>query len=91
MKDWLPFIFAITSVIAIVSAAIIFGGCNEIKEYKRLRAVCKKMCKTKQKENVGASFFYKDLEATFGECKCYGRNGDVKKINISINDLREEK
>jgi hypothetical protein len=89
MKDWVPLLLVILAVVGIVSCSIIFGGCNEVREFKRLRTTCRKMCKQKQDNNVGATFFYEDLEATFGECKCHARNGDVKKFYISNKDVRE--
>lgn len=90
MKDWGPFIFIMLAILAMVTIGIVCGGCNEFRYYKALNRTCKRMCKSKQEDNVGATFFYTDIEATFGECKCYGRSGDVHVFNISVNDLREK-
>lgn len=59
-------------------------GCG--KNYNKLRATCKKMCEQKQENNIGSTFMFRDIHATFGKCKCHSRSGKIIGFYISIED-----
>jgi hypothetical protein len=74
--------------IILILLAFVFVSCNANcgKNYKSLRAKCKQVCKRKQAENVGTTFMFRDIHATFGKCNCFDKEGKRISFYISVED-----
>ncbi len=74
----------------LVLLSLVFMGCssNVGEKYHRSRATCKNKCSMKQANNVGSTFMFRDLHATFGKCKCYDGEGKVIEFFIPVEKGR---
>lgn len=72
----------------LVALALTFIGCstNCGDNYNKLRAKCKRLCRHKQNDNVGSTFMFRDIHATFGKCKCFGEDGNRIDFYISVEE-----
>lgn len=59
---------------------------NTTDRYYYGKDKCRNVCKSKQENNIGASFMPGDIEITFGRCSCVSSDGQKREFFIKVVD-----
>jgi hypothetical protein len=78
MNKWTKNFWLIVTPI-LIGISILSLGCTD---YNYAKQKCMEICRTKQKDNVGAKFMWSDIDRTFGKCTCVSKQGYIDKIYI---------
>ena len=58
--------------------------CTGCVDYDRTASECRKQCEIKQENNIGARFFWRDFDRTFGKCTCISEDGSTQEFYMKV-------